>query len=159
VSKVNFKGFMADSAQANWNAVRKIYGVGDPSLPMVGRERTCLFNWSQSLDKVTQKYMKTSLQFQYKQLCKDYKDVKTIDEGETKYHVIRSWWLSSGDAPEEGILGLSEWLGFWHFRYRQWGGHMILISASLLCISDVILLSKIYDIYLHIPSILICVIF
>jgi hypothetical protein len=58
---VNFKGFMADSAQANWNAVRKIYGVGDPSLPMVGRERTCLFHWSQILDKVTQVYIKTSL--------------------------------------------------------------------------------------------------
>ena len=105
---------------------------------MVGRERTCLFHWSQSLDKVTQKYIKTSLQFQHKQLCKDYKDAKTIDEAETKYHVIRSWWLSSGVATEEGILGLSEWLGFWHFRYRQWGGHMILVSASLLCISDVI---------------------
>src|ERR1700737_2135863 len=87
VSKVNFKGFMADSAQANWNAVRKIYGVGDPSLPMVGRERTCLFHWSQSLDKVTQKYIKTSLQFQHKQLCNDYKDAKTIDDAETKYYV------------------------------------------------------------------------
>jgi hypothetical protein len=65
---VNFKGFMADNAQANWNAVRKIYGVGDPSLPMVGRGRICLFQWSQNLDKVTQKYIKTSLQFQHKQL-------------------------------------------------------------------------------------------
>ena len=44
VSKVNFKGFMADNAQANWNAVRKIYGVDDLSLPMVGRERTRLFH-------------------------------------------------------------------------------------------------------------------
>jgi hypothetical protein len=26
MSKVNFKGFMADIAHANWNAVRKIYG-------------------------------------------------------------------------------------------------------------------------------------
>jgi len=138
VLTVNFKGFMADSAQANWNAVRKIYGGGDPSLPMVGRERTCLFHWSQNLDKVTQKYIKASLQFQHKQLCKDYKDAKTMDEAETKYHVIRSWWLSSGAAIEEDIHGLSEWLGFWHFRYRQWGGHMILVSASLLCFSNII---------------------
>ena len=29
VSKVNFKGFMADTAQANWNAVRMIYGDGE----------------------------------------------------------------------------------------------------------------------------------
>ena len=87
MSKVNFKGFTADSAHVNWNAVRKVYVVGDPSLPMVGHERICLFHWLQSLDKVTQKYIKTSLQFQYKQLCKDYKDAKTIDEAETKYHV------------------------------------------------------------------------
>jgi len=63
VLTVNFKGFMADNAQKNWNAVKKIYGGGDPSMPMVGRERTCLFHWSQNLDKVTQKYIKASLQF------------------------------------------------------------------------------------------------
>lgn len=30
VSDANFKGFMADSAHANWNAVMKIYGEGGP---------------------------------------------------------------------------------------------------------------------------------
>ena len=35
VSSMCFKGFMEDSAQANWNGVRKIYSDGDPSLPMV----------------------------------------------------------------------------------------------------------------------------
>jgi hypothetical protein len=39
---------------------------------------------------VTQVYIKTSLQSQHKQLCKDYEDAKTIDEAKTKYHVIRS---------------------------------------------------------------------
>ena len=29
VSNVNFKGFMADIAEANWNAIRQIYGGGD----------------------------------------------------------------------------------------------------------------------------------
>ena len=43
-----------DNAQAYWNVIRKIYGEGDTSLPMVGREHTCLFHWSVSLDKVTQ---------------------------------------------------------------------------------------------------------
>ena len=57
-------------------------------------------------------------------------------------------------ATEEGILDFSEWLEFLHFRYRQWVGHMILVSASSLCISDIILLKKIHDIYLHIPSII-----
>ena len=44
VDTVNFKGFMVDSAQANWNAVRKVYGSGDPGVGMEGRERTCLFH-------------------------------------------------------------------------------------------------------------------
>ena len=30
----NFKGFMADSAQANWNVVRIVYGSGDPAVRM-----------------------------------------------------------------------------------------------------------------------------
>ena len=88
VSTVNFKGFMADRAQANWNVVMRIYGGGNPSLPMVDRERICFFHWLQSLDKVIQKYIKASLWLQHKQLCKDYKDAKTMDEAEIKYHVI-----------------------------------------------------------------------
>ena len=40
---INFKGFMANNAQANWNFIRKIYGDGDPSLPMVSCESICLF--------------------------------------------------------------------------------------------------------------------
>ena len=76
VVDVNFKGFMDDSAQANFNAMRTIYEDGDSSLPMVSRERRCLFHWFASLDKMIQKYIKPSLQFQHKQICKDYKDKK-----------------------------------------------------------------------------------
>ena len=61
IPNINFKGFMVDSAQTNWNAVRVIYENGDPSLSMVAHEHTCLFNWSSSLNKVTQKYIKPSL--------------------------------------------------------------------------------------------------
>jgi hypothetical protein len=48
-----FKGFMADSAQATWNAIRVIYGSGDAAIPMKDQERTCLFHWTQSLEKHT----------------------------------------------------------------------------------------------------------
>jgi hypothetical protein len=44
IENTNFKGFMADSAQANWNAVRIVYGSGDPKVPMENRERTCLLH-------------------------------------------------------------------------------------------------------------------
>ena len=103
---------MADSAQANWNAVRKIYGDGDRTLLMVANERICLFHWYANLNKVTQKYIKPSLQFQHKQLCNDYKNGKTMGNVETKYYVICFWWLSSGATTEEGIIGFLESLDF-----------------------------------------------
>jgi hypothetical protein len=34
VPKHKFKEFMADSAQANWNAIRVIYGNGNAAIPM-----------------------------------------------------------------------------------------------------------------------------
>jgi hypothetical protein len=39
----NFIGFMADSAQANWNVIHIVYGSEDPKVSMEGRERTCFF--------------------------------------------------------------------------------------------------------------------
>jgi hypothetical protein len=76
---------MVDNVQVNWNVVRKTYGDYDPSLSIVGRERTCLFYWFASLEKVTQNYINPSLQFQHNQLCKDYGDAKTMDKVVTKY--------------------------------------------------------------------------
>ena len=39
-----------------------------------------------------------------------------MDDAGTKYYVIHSWWLSSGAATKEGILGLSDLYGIrWDF--------------------------------------------
>ena len=62
---------------------------------MEDREHTCLIYWYAYLNKVNQKSIKPSLHFQHKQICKDYKDAKTMDKLEFEYHVICSWWLSS----------------------------------------------------------------
>ncbi len=51
--KPNFKGFMVNNAQANWNTVRIVYGSKDPYIRMVDKECPCLFHWSHSLDKHT----------------------------------------------------------------------------------------------------------
>ena len=118
--------------------MRAIYEDGDPNLPMVAHERTCLFHWYVSLDKVIQKYIKPFMQFQHKQICKDYKNAKTIDDAEIKYHMIYSWWLSFKDVSKKYILGLSEWLGFWHFCYKQWGSHMLLVSTYQTLLFNVI---------------------
>jgi hypothetical protein len=52
VPEPKFKGFMADSTQANWNAVRVIYGSSDDSIPMKDQERTCLFHWPNPLKSI-----------------------------------------------------------------------------------------------------------
>jgi hypothetical protein len=69
VDKDNFKGFMADSAQANWNVVRIIYESGDAFEKMVDRERTCLFHWTHSSEKHTKADIRKDLQYQHRILC------------------------------------------------------------------------------------------
>jgi hypothetical protein len=53
-----------------------------------------------------------------------------MDEAESRYLAIRAWWLSSGVSSEDAIRDLNLWLAFWHFRYRQWGGFMQMVSPS-----------------------------
>jgi hypothetical protein len=69
ILKPHFKGLMADSAQANWNAVKIIYASRDPKVPIDGHERTYYFHGTQSLGKLTKFYIKHDLQDQHKHLC------------------------------------------------------------------------------------------
>jgi len=46
----NFKGFMADSAIANWNAIRIVYGTGSANEKMENRENVFV-----TLDKFSSK--------------------------------------------------------------------------------------------------------
>jgi len=75
----------------------------------------CLLHWSSSLQKHTQKYIKGDLQDQHTRLYKQYKDSKNMEEAETHYLAIRSWWLSSGAASDNALHHLDHWLAFWHF--------------------------------------------
>ena len=128
LEETNFKGFMADSAGANWHAVRRVYGSGDKDKPMDNRERTCLFHWTKCLQRATAKNILPGFQEQHIALCKIWKDAKSQEEAEARYNVIRGWWVSSGATTEIGRRALQDWMAFWHFRYRQWGGAMQLVS-------------------------------
>ncbi len=44
VTNPNFKGFMDDSAQANFNVVWRIFGVKDPTIMMLDKKCTCLLH-------------------------------------------------------------------------------------------------------------------
>jgi hypothetical protein len=119
VPEPKLKGFMVDSAQANWNAVRGIYGSGDAMIPMKDQERTCLFHWAQSLEKHTKADIRSDLQHQHRQLYRQYKNTASASESETRYLAIRAWWLSSGATTEQGLSRLELWLAFWYFCYHQ----------------------------------------
>ncbi len=89
--KRNFKGFMIDNTQTNWNVVRIVYGSRDPSIMMVDKEHTYLFHWNHSLDKCTKQLFKPKLQDEHKALCHQYKNGKSLRDAD-----IHSWWLSFG---------------------------------------------------------------
>jgi len=86
-----------------------VYGTGFANDKMEDRERTCLLHWSTSLQKHTQKHIKEAFQQQHNTLCKQYKDAKTMEEAETRYLAIRSWWLSSGATNEDALHHLEHW--------------------------------------------------
>ena len=121
---------MANSVQANWNAFQIVYGGGDPKVPMLGSERTCYFHWSQSLEKHTKQFIKHDLQDQHMHLCLQYPNAISMDEAETWYLAIKAWRSSSEATLEIGLKHLELWLAFWHFRYRQWGGFIELVSID-----------------------------
>jgi hypothetical protein len=83
VLEPKFKRFMADSAQANWNVVKVIYGSGDATIPMKDQEKACLFHWAQSLEKHTKVDIRADLQHQHKQLCRQYENAAPTSESET----------------------------------------------------------------------------
>ncbi len=117
--KSNFKGFMANGAQVNWNIVRIVYGSRDFSIRMVDKEHTCLFHYTQSLHKHTKQLIKLNLQDQHKGLCHQYKNVKSLVEADDLYVIIHCWWISLRDAFEACVHELANWLTFRHFCVRQ----------------------------------------
>jgi hypothetical protein len=57
----NFKGFMVDNVEANWNFVIIIYSSRDMNVGMVEKEHTCLFHYIQLLDVHTKELIELQL--------------------------------------------------------------------------------------------------
>lgn len=87
----NFKGFMANNAQANWNVVHIVYGSNDPNEPMINKECTCHFHWIQSMDKHKKQQIKLKLREWHKALCYEYKNVASLEEVDAWYATICCW--------------------------------------------------------------------
>jgi len=101
--KPNFKGFMANNAQANWNTAKFFYGLGDLSMKMVDKEHTCLFHWTQSFDKHTKQLIKLELQDEHKVFYHQYKNATSLGDVDYHYALIHCWWLSFGATSEVGV--------------------------------------------------------
>ena len=130
VENVNFKGFMANSAQANFNVVRKIFGSEDRNIPMEGKERTCQFHWSMALDHHTRQLIKPELQTKHIELCNDYWKCRSKADADLAMASIKVWWFSSGACSESALKELSSGLDFWYFPYDQWGSHISKVWAT-----------------------------
>ena len=103
---------MADNIHANFNVVREVFGSGDKSKPMVGKERTCQFHWSQTFECHTKQFIKLELQEAHKQLFHEYHLCKIKGEVDSAMEAIRVWWFSSGVVSESSLKELNDWLNF-----------------------------------------------
>ena len=81
------KGFMMDNVHIIGMWLDRSIWMATEIYPWSFMNARVFFHWSSSLYKVTQKYIKLSLQLQHKHIYKDYKDTQTTDEVETKYCV------------------------------------------------------------------------
>jgi hypothetical protein len=70
---------------------------------MENRERTCLLHWTTLLQRHIQKHIKPHMQDQYNRLCKQNKDLKNMEEAESRYLAIWAWWLFLGAVLEDAI--------------------------------------------------------
>jgi hypothetical protein len=124
MSNVNFKGFMCDSAQTNFNAVRILFGSGDPTVPIENKEKTCQFHWRMSLERHTKQLIRLDLQAEHMRLCQEYRKCQSLSDADAAMASIKAWWFSSRAVSESGLKELHDWINFWHFRYNQWGSHI-----------------------------------
>jgi hypothetical protein len=115
---INFKGFMYDSAQENFNVVRVIFGSGDPTIPMVNKERTCLFHWKMALERHTKQLIRPDLQIEHIRLCQEYRKSQSISDANAAMASIKAWRFSSGSVSEAGLK-------------EQWGSHISHVSYSI----------------------------
>ena len=77
--KADFRGFMADEAQANWNALREVFNNGKAN-KMEGRERSCQFHWAQSLNTHTTSYVLKNSQREHINLCEVWRTSETMED-------------------------------------------------------------------------------
>lgn len=122
---ITFRGFMADEAQANWNAVRIVYGEGIDT-PMIGKERSCLFHFMDSVNKHTQKHIKQSSRDEHIAMCLQWRNAITQGDADSIYNKITAWW-KIGNAYDTSYNELESWMAWWKNRIHRWGKFIVTV--------------------------------
>jgi hypothetical protein len=63
-------------------------------------------------------------------LCYEYENAISLEEVDVWYGTIHYWWYSLKAIDEARLQELENWLYFWHFCVRRWGGFMIYVLFS-----------------------------
>ena len=121
----NFRGFMADEAGTNWRVIRTVFNNG-PNIVMIGRERSCLFHWEQSLQIHTIQCVAKSFQDEHKRLCENWRCASSEEEATTLYRQIRGWW-ATGKVSDANLPQMDCWLSWWHVKYPRWKKMLIAV--------------------------------
>lgn len=124
----DFCGFMADEAQANWNAIRHVFNNGKDNI-LIGRERSCLFHWEQSMVGHTIKYIVSTSQFEHKQMCEKWRMAPSRETAASEARLIRQWWRN-GNCMHKNLPTMDSWLSWWEVRIAHWGNVMIAVERS-----------------------------
>ena len=118
-----FRGFMADEANANWIAVRTVY-FGGAKKTQPDKERSCTFHWEQSMVRHTQKCIRPSSQEEHKCLCRKWRNAMSENASEICKNEIRKFWRA-GHANAGEIPALETWLAWWDNRAFHWGNWFV----------------------------------
>lgn len=122
-AKPEFRGFMADEANANWLAIRTVY-FGGPKNIKPSKERSCIFHWEQSMLRHTKKCIRPSFQEDHKLLCRKWRNAPNENAAENCKNEIRKFW-KAGHAFAEEISALETWLSWWDNRALHWGAWLV----------------------------------
>lgn len=129
--KAQFKGFMADEAQANWRAVRTVFN-GGPENRMEDQERSCLFHWEQSVHNHAKACIAPHCQEEFKSMCRRWKNAPSQSAAEIEMNRLREWWSFPGHANDSTIGRLETWIVWWHARISHWSQYMIEVFLLLI---------------------------
>lgn len=100
IETVDFRGFMADGVQTNWNAVREVYSEGKPN-PL--KEQTCCFHWEENLKRHSIDLVAIEFREESKKRCRSGRTPRHL-----RRRIIDMWILLSGTRPR--VQQNHEWL-------------------------------------------------